>query len=54
MYRKAKQDYEPVQENSREEVKTDLKEKPQSFPHPIGATVKFSPLYIHHSASLIF
>lgn len=54
MYRNAKQDYEPVQKNSTEEVKKDLKEKNQPFPHLIGATVMFSPLYIQHSVPLIF
>lgn len=54
MYRNAKQDYKPVQKNSTEEVKKDLKGKNQSFPHLIGATVMFSPLYIQHSVPLIF
>lgn len=54
MCRKAKQNYEPMQENSREDVKKDLKTKTQPFTHIIGTTVMFSSLYIHQAASLIF
>lgn len=51
VYRKAKQDYESMQEISKEEIKKDLKEKTQTVSHPTGATVMFSPLHPPFSVS---